>query len=118
MEVVQAYLLLTSYCLGPEERFEQDLTWLLLGLAIRTATDLNMHRKLPLSGLDTEEGRAHDREVINRERTWLCCFNADRSYSAQVSHSSVLAKTVLAKTRVYARTLHRRWVNPTPSRKM
>ncbi len=28
VEVVQAYLILTCWCLGPEERFEQDRTWL------------------------------------------------------------------------------------------
>lgn len=44
-------------------RFEQDRTWLMLGMAIRMATDLNLHRKSMVSGLDTEEGRARDLEV-------------------------------------------------------
>jgi len=47
-------------------RFEQDRTWLMLGMAIRMATDLNLHRKSMVSGLDTEEGRARDLEVSNR----------------------------------------------------
>lgn len=71
VEIVQAYLILTSYGL-PVERFEQDRTWLLLGMGIRVATDLNLQRKSAISGKDTEESRARDREIVNRERTWLC----------------------------------------------
>lgn len=33
---------------------------------------------------DTAEGRARDREVHNRERTWIFCFCLDRSFSAQM----------------------------------
>ena len=63
VEVVQAYLLLSLWTLGPEKTFEQDRTWMMLGMAIRMATDLNLHRKSITSGLDTEEGRARDLEV-------------------------------------------------------
>ena len=48
------------------------------------ATDLNLNRKSVMSGLDTEEGRARDLEIINRERCWLHCFVLDRSLSAQM----------------------------------
>jgi hypothetical protein len=40
-------------------------------MGIRVATDLNLQRKSALSGKDTEEGQARDREIINRERTWM-----------------------------------------------
>lgn len=40
-------------------------------MGIRVATDLNLHRKSQLSGKDSEEAKARDREIINRERTWL-----------------------------------------------
>lgn len=63
MEVCQAYLLLSMWTLGPEKTFEQDRTWLMLGMAIRMATDLNLHRKSIMSGLDTKEGRERDLEV-------------------------------------------------------
>lgn len=82
VEVCQAYLLLSVWTLGPEKTFEQDRTWLMLGMAIRfvplfhiggvseadeeiyrMATDLNLHRKSVISGLDTDEGRARDLEV-------------------------------------------------------
>jgi len=84
VEIVQAYLLLTCWCLGPEERFEQDRTWLLLGLAIRTATDLNLQRKSIITSGDSEETRAREKEIVNRERCWLLCFVLDRSFSAQL----------------------------------
>ncbi|KAF8136647.1 fungal-specific transcription factor domain-containing protein, partial [Boletus edulis] len=83
LEIVQAYLLLTLWGCGAVERYEYDKTWLLLGMAIRMATDLNLHRKTAVSH-DTPEARARDKEVHNRERTWLLCFALDRSTSAQM----------------------------------
>jgi hypothetical protein len=48
------------------------------------ATDLNLHRKSQMSNFDTDEGRARDLEILNRERCWLHCFILDRSLSAQM----------------------------------
>lgn len=71
------------------ERFEEDKTWLFSGVAIRMATDLNLHRK----SVASLPGNPHpddpvvverEREIINRERTWLMCFNIDRSISGQM----------------------------------
>lgn len=45
------------------------------------ATDLNLHRK---TSPDTQEGKARETEVQNRERTWVLCFCLDRSFSAQM----------------------------------
>ncbi|KAH8117092.1 fungal-specific transcription factor domain-containing protein [Phellopilus nigrolimitatus] len=84
VEIVQAYLLLSLWGCGPVERFEQDKTWFLLGMGIRMATDLNLHRKTATLGQDTPEGCARDKEVHNRERTWLICYILDRSMSAQM----------------------------------
>ncbi|KAG6816697.1 hypothetical protein H0H87_003785 [Tephrocybe sp. NHM501043] len=84
LEIVQAYLLLSLWGCGAVERYEQDKTWLLLGMGIRMATDLNLHRKTTVASLDTQEGRARDLEVHNRERTWILCFSLDRSFSAQM----------------------------------
>lgn len=50
----------------------------------RMATDLNIHRKSKFSEGNTEEDRARDFEVHNRERTWLVCYALDRSISAQM----------------------------------
>ncbi|KAK0463601.1 fungal-specific transcription factor domain-containing protein [Desarmillaria tabescens] len=84
LEIVQAYLLLTLWGCGAVERFEQDKTWLLLGMAIRMATDLNLHRKTTVSAQDGQDARAREIEVHNRERTWIFCFCLDRSFSAQM----------------------------------
>ncbi|KAI0672819.1 fungal-specific transcription factor domain-containing protein [Trametes maxima] len=84
VEIVQAYLINTLWGCGPVQRYEQDQTWMLLGMAIRMATDLNLHRRSTAVGPDTPEGRARDREVHNRERTWIFCFCLDRSFSAQM----------------------------------
>ncbi|EGO21211.1 hypothetical protein SERLADRAFT_373019 [Serpula lacrymans var. lacrymans S7.9] len=84
LEIVQAYLLLTLWGSGAVERYEQDKTWMMLGMAIRMATDLNLHRKTAVTSQDTPEGRARDTEVHNRERTWFLCFALDRSASAQM----------------------------------
>ncbi|KAI6109599.1 fungal-specific transcription factor domain-containing protein [Pisolithus sp. B1] len=84
LEIIQAYLLLTLWGCGAVERYEYDKTWLLLGMAIRMATDMNLHRKTTVKGDDTAEGRARDKEVHNRERTWYLCFALDRSTSAQM----------------------------------
>lgn len=84
VEIVQAYLLLALWGCGAVERYEQDRTWMLLGMAIRMATDLNLHRKTAVASQDTQESRARDLEVHNRERTWILCFCLDRSFSSQM----------------------------------
>ncbi|KAH8813625.1 fungal-specific transcription factor domain-containing protein [Flagelloscypha sp. PMI_526] len=107
VEIVQAYLLLAQWGCGAVERYEQDRTWGLLGMGIRMATDLNLHRKslsslsrprsiLPGTELGgspngngtvdqkTVEERQRVREIHNRERTWVVCFCLDRSFSAQL----------------------------------
>ncbi|TFK30236.1 hypothetical protein FA15DRAFT_581395 [Coprinopsis marcescibilis] len=84
VEIVQGYLLLALWGCGAVERYEQDKTWLLLGMAIRMGTDLNLHRKTAVTSADTTEGKARDIEVHNRERTWILCFCLDRSFSAQM----------------------------------
>lgn len=40
VEIVQAYLLNTLWGCGPVERYEQDRTWMLLGMGIRYAMQL------------------------------------------------------------------------------
>ena len=88
VEIVQAFMLLTLWN-TPAERFEEDKTWLFSGVAIRMATDLNLHRKsvASLPGHHEPNDPAvveREREIINRERTWLVCFSIDRSISGQM----------------------------------
>ncbi|KAH9931689.1 uncharacterized protein BXZ73DRAFT_90131 [Epithele typhae] len=63
VEIVQAYLINVLWGSGPVQRYEQDQTWLLLGMAIRMATDLNLHRRSTGPSPDTDAGRARDREM-------------------------------------------------------
>ncbi|KZT70077.1 hypothetical protein DAEQUDRAFT_810822 [Daedalea quercina L-15889] len=84
VEIVQAYLLNTLWGGGPVERYEQDRTWMLLGMGIRLAIDLNMHRPTSLPSDLADETRAREREIHNRQRTWIVCFILDRSFSAQM----------------------------------
>ncbi|KDN37751.1 hypothetical protein K437DRAFT_259683, partial [Tilletiaria anomala UBC 951] len=88
VEIVQGFLLLSMWC-QPSERFEQDLAWLFSGVAIRIATDLNLHRKslAALPGLPQPDDPTvldREREIMNRERTWYICFVVDRSLSGQM----------------------------------
>lgn len=166
----KAYLLMSVYAV-PARRWEEDRSWLYLGLAIRIATDLNLHQPssaavsavanpnantsvtagnvngnsalngpgvagsgarhsqtqnqypshaAPTSSLPSnssnfaqnmgspspslsiaspaaassqpggttsksaEKQEKHERELLNRTRTWLICFNLDRSISTQL----------------------------------
>ncbi|KAI0062372.1 hypothetical protein BV25DRAFT_1804016 [Artomyces pyxidatus] len=100
VEIVQAYLLLAMWGCGPVERYEQDKTWMLLGMAIRMATDLNLHRRTSTISPETAEGKARDREVYNRERTWLLCYCLDRSASAQMGKPSSIREDSIIRNAV------------------
>lgn len=89
-------------------RFEQDRTWLMLGMAIRMATDLNLHRKSMVSGLDTEEGRARDLEVRQHEARVEDTLN-DRSSTESVHGYYASSWTDLSR---------HRWANHTLSGKI
>ncbi|KAL8290408.1 hypothetical protein RQP46_002666 [Phenoliferia psychrophenolica] len=85
-EICQGFLLLCQWN-QPAERFEEERTYQFSGIAIRMATDLNLHRKtlavLPEETPD-ETRTLYEREIMNRERTWLYSFIADRSVSTQM----------------------------------
>ncbi|EMD34175.1 hypothetical protein CERSUDRAFT_159676 [Gelatoporia subvermispora B] len=85
VEVVQAYILLSLYPV-PSQRWEEDRSWIYLGLAIRMAIDLNLHHpNIP----DSQDER-HAREMLNRTRTWLNCFNLDRSTGSQYGRPPII----------------------------
>lgn len=88
IEAVQAYILLSLYPV-PARRWEEDRGWLYLGLAIRFAVDLNLHH--PSSAKPQNE--AHAREMLNRTRVWLNCFNLDRSTGSQYGKAAIIPNT-------------------------
>jgi hypothetical protein len=66
-----------------------------------------LHRKSALAGEDSEDGRARDYEVHNRERTWMLCFCLDRSFSAQMGKPySIKEEWVFFSSRRYFSRLH------------
>ncbi|KAG9125512.1 hypothetical protein FRC07_007294 [Ceratobasidium sp. 392] len=78
VEVVQAYILMSAYPV-PAHLSEEDRTQMYLGFAIRMAIDLNLNKPL----LETPKDEKHDREILNRTRTWFICFNMARSSATQ-----------------------------------
>ncbi|KAH9850967.1 fungal-specific transcription factor domain-containing protein [Lenzites betulinus] len=78
VELAQAYLLMSLYGV-PARRWEEDRNWLYTGLAIRIATDLNLH---VVSNVKPKT-ESQERELVNQQRVWLLCFNLDRSTATQ-----------------------------------
>ncbi|TFK72942.1 hypothetical protein BDN72DRAFT_762497 [Pluteus cervinus] len=85
VEMVSAYILLSLYPV-PAKRWEDQRSWLYLGLAIRCATDLNLH--IPNTAKPINE--IHAREMLNRTRVWLNCFNVDRSTGSQYGKPPII----------------------------
>ncbi|GAA5920439.1 hypothetical protein JCM1841_004552 [Sporobolomyces salmonicolor] len=85
-EICQGFLLLCCWN-QPAERFEEERTYQFSGIAIRMATDLNLHRKtiaqLP-PDISDDTRVLYERELLNRERAWLYSFICDRSVSTQM----------------------------------
>ncbi|KAI0784236.1 hypothetical protein C8Q75DRAFT_736365 [Abortiporus biennis] len=88
VEAVQAYILLALYPM-PCHRWEDDRTWVYLGLAIRIAADLNLHHP----NTATPKNEQHAREMLNRTRVWLNCFNLDRSTGSQYGKPPIIPNT-------------------------
>jgi hypothetical protein len=79
VELCQAYILMSAYAV-PARKWEEDRSWLYAGLAIRLATDLNVHQ-VPSNKFKGNEKQ--ERELLNRTRAWIICFNLDRSIATQ-----------------------------------
>ncbi|KAH8099947.1 hypothetical protein BXZ70DRAFT_893935 [Cristinia sonorae] len=93
VEVVQAYTLLMLYPV-PCRRWEEDRTWIYLGLAIRIATSLNLDKPHTVK----PKNEQHARELHNRTRTWLAVFNLDRSTGSQYGKPPIISNTDFVAT--------------------
>ncbi|GAA6034873.1 hypothetical protein JCM8097_009343 [Rhodosporidiobolus ruineniae] len=71
-------LLIYAFCMEAEKGTAASKTWNILGLAIRMAQDLGLHRKLGSERKDQSEG---DHTELRR-RVWGGCLIADRWMSA------------------------------------
>ncbi|KAI0649349.1 hypothetical protein C8Q79DRAFT_904183 [Trametes meyenii] len=88
VETVQAYILLSVYPV-PARKWEEDRCWVYIGLAIRIATDLNLHHPHTVE----PKNEQHAREMLNRTRAWLNCFNLDRSMASQYGKAPIISNT-------------------------
>ncbi|KAI0058645.1 hypothetical protein BV25DRAFT_1829880 [Artomyces pyxidatus] len=88
VEVVQAYILLSLYPV-PARRWEDDRCWIYLGQGIRMAMDMNLQH--PNTAKPRNE--QHAREMLNRTRAWLNCFNLDASLGSQYGKTTIIRNT-------------------------
>lgn len=96
VELCQAYILMSIHAV-PARRWEEDRSWLYTGLAIRIATDLNLHLASsapPPKGKRTEE---YEREQLNRDRVWQICFNLDRSTATQFGKPTTIREDAVIR---------------------
>ena len=108
VELCQAYILMSVYSM-PSRKWEDAREWLYLGLAIRMATDLNLHVKSTTKVLNEH----HEREILNRTRTWLNIYNLDRSASAQLGRpASIRADSIIRSC--HARGGRQAWWKSSP----
>lgn len=84
-EMCLAYLLLQLYPV-PSRRWEEDRSWVYLGVAIRLAQDLNLNRPTATTPLNEH----HARVLLNRTRVWINCFNLDRSSGSQYGKAPII----------------------------
>lgn len=84
-EMCLAYILLQLYPV-PSRRWEEDRSWVYLGVAIRLAQDLNLNRPTTTAPLNEH----HARVLLNRTRVWINCFNLDRSTGSQYGKAPII----------------------------
>ncbi|KIK64122.1 hypothetical protein GYMLUDRAFT_40371 [Collybiopsis luxurians FD-317 M1] len=92
VELCQAYILMSIYAV-PAKRWEEDRSWLYTGLAIRIATDLNLHQ----ASTTKPQTEKQEREMLNRTRVWMICFNLDRSTATQFGKSSTIKEDYIVR---------------------
>ncbi|KAG6825062.1 hypothetical protein H0H92_004973 [Tricholoma furcatifolium] len=81
VDVCQAYLLLAVYPV-PKKKWAEDRSWLLMGVAIRMALELELNQPPP--------NTCSEREKLNRTRTWLNCYCVDGSHAIQFGKMPML----------------------------
>jgi hypothetical protein len=112
VELCQAYILMSIYAV-PARRWEEDRSWLYTGLAARyaiyplllvfasgaycchsrIASDMNLHQ---VSAMQPQTER-EEREMLNRTRTWMICFNIDRSTATQFGKPSAIKENYITR---------------------
>lgn len=84
IDVVQGHLIYSSWNLMRPDSFERDVTWLRVGLATRTALDINLHR---VAHVQQARDGLPSWMLRSMVRTWLMAFVIDGTLSAQLGKS-------------------------------
>ena len=92
----QAFLIQSAYQL-PRKHFEDQRTWLTMGLAFSLAQELSLNEP-PRDDEFEEDSKASlgwERELalrkrMNRIRTWLTCYTVDATYATQFGKPPML----------------------------
>jgi hypothetical protein len=92
VELCQAYILMSIYAV-PARRWEEDRSWLYTGLAIRIATDLNLHQVSTIK----PQNETQEREILNKTRVWMICYNIDRSTATQFGKPSTIKEDYILR---------------------
>ncbi|KAI9435735.1 fungal-specific transcription factor domain-containing protein [Lactarius indigo] len=87
VEMCQAYLMLTAYA-APTQRFEDSRSGFYSGVATRLAIELGLNRDSNVQPLDER----HERELLNRRRTWMICSIMDGSTSLETGKAPGVRK--------------------------
>ncbi|KAI9455377.1 hypothetical protein F5148DRAFT_1226132 [Russula earlei] len=87
VEMCQAYLMLTAYA-SPTRRFEDHRSGFYSGIATRVALELGLNRDTNVRALDER----HERELLNRRRTWMICSIMDGSTSLETGKAPGVGK--------------------------
>ncbi|KIK96922.1 hypothetical protein PAXRUDRAFT_32093 [Paxillus rubicundulus Ve08.2h10] len=87
-EMSAAYLLMQLYPV-PSKRWDEERSWIYLGVAIRIAQDINLNRPVTAKPLNEQNARI----LLSRQRIWMNCFNLDRSTGSQYGKPPIIPNT-------------------------
>ncbi|KAG8213378.1 hypothetical protein J3R82DRAFT_11872 [Butyriboletus roseoflavus] len=87
-EMSAAYLLMQLYPI-PKKRWDEERSWIYLGVAIRVAQDINLNRRVTTMPLNEQNARI----LLSRQRIWMNCYNLDRSTGTQYGKRPIIPET-------------------------
>lgn len=70
-----------------------SLSFLMRVLFSRLATDLNLHQ----ASMTQPQTERQEREMLNRTRVWMICFNVDRSIATQSGKPSTIKEDYITR---------------------
>ncbi|KAI1613785.1 fungal-specific transcription factor domain-containing protein [Exophiala viscosa] len=96
---VQGFIIIATWS-QQSVSYEACNAYFYAGIAIRIGVEIGLHRKTVLrypDNMDPSIKQVYTREVLERERTWLCVFVMDRSMSAMTGKPPQAPETYLIR---------------------